>query len=76
MLKQREYSFASPECLLKHTVALRPCFSVAMRSPVPSEQVAKSILFLASESWSGNISGQVISVDSGKQGKVLWMKEV
>lgn len=46
-----------------------------MKTPVPPEQVAKSILFLASESWSGNIMGQVLAVDSGKQGKILWLKE-
>jgi NAD(P)-dependent dehydrogenase (short-subunit alcohol dehydrogenase family) len=46
-----------------------------MRLPVPPEQVAKSILFLASESWSGNVSGQVLCVDSGKQGKVFWTRE-
>lgn len=42
---------------------------------MPEESVAKSILFLASESWSGNITGQVLNVDSGKQGKVMWPKE-
>jgi NAD(P)-dependent dehydrogenase (short-subunit alcohol dehydrogenase family) len=42
---------------------------------VPPASVAKSILFLASENWSGNITGQVLNVDSGKQGKVLWQKE-
>ena len=47
----------------------------ALKKPVPLESVAKSILFLASESWSGSITGQVLNVDSGKQGKVMWMKE-
>lgn len=46
-----------------------------MRMAVPPEQVAKSILFLASENWSGNITGQVLCVDSGKQGKVYWTRE-
>jgi len=49
--------------------------TTALKRPVPPEAVAKSILFLASESWSGSISGQVLNVDCGKQGKVLWMKE-
>jgi NAD(P)-dependent dehydrogenase (short-subunit alcohol dehydrogenase family) len=49
--------------------------TTALKRPVPPEAVAKSILFLASENWSGSISGQVLNVDCGKQGKVMWMKE-
>ncbi|KAL5318545.1 hypothetical protein ACEPPN_013607 [Leptodophora sp. 'Broadleaf-Isolate-01'] len=49
--------------------------TTALKKPVPPESVAKSILFLASENWSGNITGQVLNVDSGKQGKVMNMKE-
>ena len=49
--------------------------STGLRCPVPPESVAKSILFLASENWSSNITGQVLNVDSGKQGKVMWSKE-
>ncbi|KAE9380505.1 NAD(P)-binding protein [Stipitochalara longipes BDJ] len=49
--------------------------TTALKKPVPPEAVAKSILFLASENWSGSITGQVLNVDSGKQGKVMWMKE-
>jgi enoyl-[acyl-carrier-protein] reductase (NADH) len=47
----------------------------ALKRPVPPESVAKTILFLASENWSGSITGQVLNVDSGKQGKVMWTKE-
>lgn len=47
----------------------------ALKRPVPPSAVAKSIVFLASESWSGHITGQVLSVDSGKQGKVMFTKE-
>jgi NAD(P)-dependent dehydrogenase (short-subunit alcohol dehydrogenase family) len=47
----------------------------ALKRPVPPDSVAKSILFLASENWSGDITGQILNVDSGKQGKVLWMKD-
>jgi enoyl-[acyl-carrier-protein] reductase (NADH) len=46
-----------------------------MKMPVPPEQVAKSILFLASENWSANIMGQILKVDSGKLGKVHWLRE-
>jgi NAD(P)-dependent dehydrogenase (short-subunit alcohol dehydrogenase family) len=49
--------------------------TTALRKPVPPASVAKSILFLASENWSGNITGQILNIDSGKQGKVLWTKE-
>lgn len=49
--------------------------STGLRCPIPPASVAKSILFLASENWSGNITGQVLNVDSGKQGKVMWSKE-
>jgi NAD(P)-dependent dehydrogenase (short-subunit alcohol dehydrogenase family) len=49
--------------------------TTGLKKPVPPEAVAKSILFLASENWSGSITGQVLNVDSGKQGKVMWMKE-
>lgn len=50
-------------------------YRTALKRPVPLESVAKSILFLASESWSGSITGQVLNVDSGKQGKVMWTKD-
>ncbi|KAK0103550.1 hypothetical protein ONS95_005567 [Cadophora gregata] len=49
--------------------------TTALKKPVPPDSVAKSILFLASENWSGNITGQILNVDSGKQGKVIYMKE-
>jgi len=49
--------------------------TTALRKPVPTSAVAKSIVFLASENWSSHIHGQVLNVDSGKQGKVHWMKD-
>ncbi|KAF2803082.1 NAD-P-binding protein [Mytilinidion resinicola] len=49
--------------------------TTALRKPVSPEAVAKTILFLASENFSGRIHGQVLNVDSGKQGKVMWTKE-
>ncbi|KAL8950043.1 MAG: hypothetical protein Q9222_003903 [Ikaeria aurantiellina] len=48
--------------------------TTALAQPVPPMAVAKSILFLASEAWSGHVTGQTLNVDCGKQGKVLWMK--
>ncbi len=47
----------------------------ALKQPVPPTSVAKSILFLASEAWSGHVTGQILNVDCGKQGKVMWMKQ-
>jgi NAD(P)-dependent dehydrogenase (short-subunit alcohol dehydrogenase family) len=47
--------------------------TVAMKTPVPTASVARTVLFLASENWSGNTTGQVLSVDSGKSGKVHWL---
>ncbi|KAI4237586.1 MAG: hypothetical protein L6R40_005877 [Gallowayella cf. fulva] len=49
--------------------------TTALAQPVPPEAVARSILFLASETWSRHITGQILNVDCGKQGKVLWPKE-
>lgn len=49
--------------------------STAQRRPVPTSAVAKSIVFLASEAWSSHVHGQLINVDSGKMGKVMWTKE-
>ncbi|CAL8583925.1 hypothetical protein XPA_009535 [Xanthoria parietina] len=49
--------------------------TTSLAQPVPPMAVARSILFLASEAWSSHITGQVLNVDSGKQGKVLWPKE-
>jgi NAD(P)-dependent dehydrogenase (short-subunit alcohol dehydrogenase family) len=59
-----------PGCLWREAAA-----TTAMRRPVSVESVARCVVFLASESWSGGVSGQVVCVDSGKQGKVHWMPE-
>lgn len=34
-----------------------------------------AILSLASHNFSSHIHGQIINVDGGKQGKVMWTKE-
>jgi len=47
--------------------------TVALKTPVPVASVARTVLFLSSENWSGNTTGQVLSVDSGKSGKVHWL---
>ena len=49
--------------------------TTALGRPVSLASVAKSIVYLASEAWSGHVTGQVLNVDSGKQGKVMWMKK-
>ncbi|KAB2578253.1 N-acylmannosamine 1-dehydrogenase [Lasiodiplodia theobromae] len=49
--------------------------TTGLGKPVPVEAVARSILFLASDNFSSHVHGQVLNVDSGKQGKVLWPKE-
>ena len=63
-----------PLCLFEFALPLMTD-RCALREPVPTTDVAKAILFLASESWSGHITGQVLDVDSGKQGKVMWPPE-
>ena len=37
--------------------------------------MAKTIVMLASENFSSHVHGQVINVDGGKQGKVVWTKQ-
>lgn len=49
--------------------------TAAMGRPVEMESVARACLFLASESWSRDVCGQILNVDSGKLGKVMWKKE-
>lgn len=49
--------------------------TVALCRPVPPEDVAKTIVVLLSENLSQSIHGQLIPVDGGKQGKVLWTEE-
>jgi len=43
----------------------------ASTKPVPLEAVAKGIVFLVSESWSGSVMGQILNVDGGKLGKLM-----
>jgi NAD(P)-dependent dehydrogenase (short-subunit alcohol dehydrogenase family) len=59
-----------PAVLYKDAIA-----TVAMRRPVDIDVVARTCLFLASDSFSGNITGQVVPVDGGKSGSLLWPSE-
>jgi len=44
----------------------------ALPRPIPTAAIAKCLLFLASESFSGHIDGELLSVNGGKLGKVMW----
>ena len=46
--------------------------TVAMGRAVEMEGVARCCLFLASERWSGSVTGQVVRVDGGKSGRLFW----
>jgi len=49
--------------------------TVGLAKAVPVEDVARSILFLASERFSGSVHGQLLPVDAGKMGTVCWTRE-
>lgn len=49
--------------------------TVGLARPVPVEDVARSILFLASERFSASTHAQVLPVDGGKMGSVCWTME-
>ncbi|EXJ61083.1 hypothetical protein A1O7_05236 [Cladophialophora yegresii CBS 114405] len=46
--------------------------TVALKQAVPLEAVARACLFLASENFAGNMTGQIVPVDSGKSGALMW----
>nr|POE87285.1 dihydroanticapsin 7-dehydrogenase [Quercus suber] len=46
--------------------------TVGLRKAVPPEDVARQIVVLASERWSAMVHGQVLAVDGGKMGTVVW----
>jgi len=46
----------------------------ALGTTVPMSAVAKGILYLSSDSWSSHVTGQVLNVDSGKFGSLMWSK--
>jgi NAD(P)-dependent dehydrogenase (short-subunit alcohol dehydrogenase family) len=57
---------ANPEQYYEDCVA-----TTAMGGPVEMEHVARSILFLASQRFSGAVHGQILNVDNGKLGKLV-----
>lgn len=48
------------------------CYSTPLARAVPAEDVARSVLFLASEKYSGTVHGQLLPVDGGLTGRVAW----
>lgn len=49
--------------------------TAALKKIAQPEDVARTVVFLASHRASGHISGQCISVDGGMEGRVLWREE-
>ncbi|KAK5737707.1 hypothetical protein LTR17_006570 [Elasticomyces elasticus] len=49
--------------------------TVPMGRAVGAEDVARTVLFLASERFAGGVSGQLVNVDGGKGGTVCWGRE-
>lgn len=49
--------------------------TVAQGKAVPIEAVARACLFLASERYSGSITGQTLHVDGGKSGKLFHLPD-
>jgi NAD(P)-dependent dehydrogenase (short-subunit alcohol dehydrogenase family) len=48
--------------------------TVALKSPVKIEDIAKQCLFLTSERWASSTTGQFIRIDGGKSGRLYWDK--
>ncbi|KAL6706188.1 hypothetical protein ACN47E_005923 [Coniothyrium glycines] len=49
--------------------------TTALGEPIPPRAVAMAILALASHNFSSHVHGQIINVDGGKQGKVMWTRQ-
>lgn len=54
------------------TMGLLTTHRTPLAKPIPPENVARTILFLASERYSGSVHGQLIPVDGGLTGRVAW----
>lgn len=64
------------ECALNPDQYYEDCVATtALGKPVEMEQVARAVLFLASDAFSGNVHGQIVNVDCGKVGKLLYTRE-
>ncbi|KAF2721083.1 NAD-P-binding protein [Polychaeton citri CBS 116435] len=49
--------------------------TVPLKRAVSMEDVARAIVVLASERWSGSINRQLVAIDNGKMGTLCWTKE-
>lgn len=49
--------------------------TVALRKIARPEDVARAVCFLASHRASGHMSGQVLSVDGGMEGRIVWRED-
>ncbi|KAJ4311123.1 hypothetical protein N0V94_008110 [Neodidymelliopsis sp. IMI 364377] len=49
--------------------------TTALGGPIPVKAVAMTILSVASHNFSSHVHGQIIAVDGGKQGKVVWTRD-
>ncbi|KAF2479966.1 hypothetical protein BDY17DRAFT_312877 [Neohortaea acidophila] len=49
--------------------------TVALRKIAQPEDVARGVAFLASHRAAGHMSGQVLSIDGGMEGRIVWREE-
>lgn len=49
--------------------------TVALRKVAQPTDIARSVVYLSSQKWSGHISGQCLSVDGGMEGRLLYQPE-
>lgn len=67
--KRRAYTSSTPS---SPGVTMLMEASTPLARPVPPEDVARTIVFLASERYSGSVHGQLIPIDGGLTGRVAW----
>eukprot|EP01089_Gocevia_fonbrunei_P016316 TRINITY_DN5008_c0_g1_i1.p1 TRINITY_DN5008_c0_g1~~TRINITY_DN5008_c0_g1_i1.p1 ORF type:complete len:182 (-),score=47.80 TRINITY_DN5008_c0_g1_i1:16-561(-) len=49
--------------------------TVATRKVATAEDVARSVVFLSSDLWSGHVSGDILEVTGGMEGRLLYEKD-